>query len=211
MKADYTDITILLDRSGSMSSIKDDMVGGIKSFIEEQKKLPGQCRLSLVQFDGDAYETVFSALPLADTPAIKLVPRGDTPLLDSLGRCIDETGERIKNLDESERPEFVIFVVITDGQENASHKFSRAQIKEKVQHQIGKYNWHFTFLGANQDAFTEAAKIGIPDYSALTFKPNQGGIRCLFGSVGDKTSQLRMKVASVMAYSKADYDAQDKQ
>ena len=104
MKKDYTDITILLDRSGSMGVIKDDMIGGIKSFVDEQKKLPGKCTLTLVQFDSQAYENMFIAKPIAEVEEITMNPGGMTPLHDSMARCIRETGERLKSMDITERP-----------------------------------------------------------------------------------------------------------
>ena len=209
MKSDYTDIIIVLDRSGSMDSIKDDMVNGLKAFIKDQKKGPGECKVTLIQFDSTAYEVLFTATPIKEVKDIKLEPRGCTPLLDSVGRAITEAGSRFEALSESERPEFVIVMIITDGYENASREYNRQQINDMIKHQIEKYNWNFTYLGANQDAFAEAASIGIPVIGTMTFKGNSMGVQSMYNSVSSATSALRNKTAAVMSYNKSDYDAQD--
>lgn len=213
VKKDYTDITILLDRSGSMDSIKSDMVGGIRHFIEEQKKLPGECRLTLIQFDnpehGMDFNVVFTAKPLSEVHEIDFQPRGLTPLLDAVGRAINETGARYKAVAEADRPEFVIFLIITDGYENASHEYTRTSIREMIKHQTEKYRWHFSYLGANQDAYVEAAHMGIKAQSALTYQANQDGVQAMYSSVSNATSALRSRTCSVMSYSSADRQAQN--
>lgn len=168
MRSDLTDITVVMDRSGSMSSIKDEAENGLNSFIEEQKKLPGDATFTLVEFDTE-YNFVHNGVPLKDVPKCKLVPRGMTALLDAVGRAVNETGDRLSKMPEDQRPGLVVFVIITDGQENASHEFTRKQIKEMIEHQTNVYNWKFTFLGANQDAFAEAASIGISAQAAANF------------------------------------------
>lgn len=160
MNANLTDITLVVDRSGSMEQIKDDAEGGINSFIAEQAKQPGDALLTLVQFDTE-YEFIHSGVPVRQVSRYKLVPRGGTALLDALGRAIIETGERLAKIDEADRPGLVIFVVMTDGQENSSKEFTKAQIKEMIERQQNVYNWHFTFLASNQDAFAEAGGMGI--------------------------------------------------
>lgn len=160
MRADLTDITMVIDRSGSMDSIKADAEGGINTFVKLQKQEPGKALLTLVQFDTD-YEFVHSGIPIQKVPSFKLTPRGSTALLDAVGRAITETGNRLAAMSESQRPALVIFVIVTDGQENSSRLFSREKIREMIQHQQAAYNWQFTFLAANQDAFAEAASLGI--------------------------------------------------
>lgn len=210
MQKDYTDITILLDRSGSMGRIKNDMVCGIESFIEEQKKLPGKCTLTLVQFDSHAYENVFVGKSIKDTPPINMHPGGSTPLLDSVARCIKEAGERLKAMDVTERPEFVIMMIVTDGEENASREFTREAIKKLVTHQTDIYKWHFTYLGADQDAFSEASMLGIPQSAALNYKANPIGTRSMFDSANLAMSSLRTRQSDIMAYQQSDIDKQNK-
>ena len=160
MRNDLTDITMVVDRSGSMASISTDAEGGINTFVEQQKKEPGEALLTLVQFDTD-YEFVHSGMPIKQVPAFALVPRGSTALLDAIGRAINETGARLAKMEESQRPGLVVFVIVTDGQENSSREFKREQIRKMIEHQQSDYKWQFTFLAANQDAFAEGAALGI--------------------------------------------------
>lgn len=168
MKADLTDITLVVDRSGSMAQIKEDAEGGVNTFVSEQATAPGEVLLSLLQFD-TAYEFVHRGVPIRDVPKFKLVPRGMTALLDAVGRAINETGERLAQMAEQDRPGLVIMVVVTDGLENSSKEFNKSQIKEMIERQQNEYSWHFTFLGANQDAFSEAGGIGIHAGGAANF------------------------------------------
>ena len=160
MRTDLTDITMVIDRSGSMQSIQSDAEGGINSFIEQQKQEPGEANVTLVQFDSE-YEFVHSGVPLRQVPAFKLVPRGSTALLDAVGRAINETGARLAAMDEAQRPGLVVFVIVTDGEENSSREFTRDQIRKMVEHQQSAYKWQFTFLAANQDAFAAGGSMGI--------------------------------------------------
>lgn len=165
MRQDLTDITVVMDRSGSMQSCQADAEGGLNRFIEDQKKLPGEALFTLVQFDHE-YEFVHRGVPIKDVPYCKLVPRGNTALLDAVGRAIVETGERLAKMQEKDRPGLVVFVITTDGQENASREYTRARIKEMISHQTSVYNWQFTYLGANQDSFAEAGGLGITSGTA---------------------------------------------
>lgn len=168
MNQDHTEIVIVLDRSGSMSSIKEDMEGGLNQFFEDQKKEPGRANVTLTQFDTE-YEIVYSGKDLKDVPAAELTPRNATALLDAIGRTIHEVGKRLADTDEADRPGKVIFLIITDGLENASREFTRTQVKTLIKEQIAKYSWAFVYLGANQDSFAEARSLGIDiavDYTA---------------------------------------------
>jgi len=160
MQKDLTDIVVVLDRSGSMSSCRTDAEGGLNTFIEKQKAEPGRAVFTLVQFD-NVYEFVHRGIPIDQVPRCVLEPRGGTALLDAIGQAINETGERLRKLPEAERPGLVVFVIITDGGENASTEFSNERIRSMVEHQSQVYNWQFMFLGANQDAFATAAGYGI--------------------------------------------------
>jgi Mg-chelatase subunit ChlD len=173
MKKDLCEIVVVLDRSGSMESIKNDMIGGFNTFIAEQKKLPGECLVTLTQFDTE-YDIVYSGKPLKDVPGLELVPRGSTALLDAVGRTINDVGARLKATAEDQRPERVLFVIVTDGQENVSHEFTITAINQMVTHQRDKYKWEFVYLGANQDSFAEAQKLGI--HIAQNFKADAMGV-----------------------------------
>lgn len=168
MNKDYSDITLLVDRSGSMATCKADMDAGIRFFVDEQKKQTGITKLTLCQFD-HTYEEVFTGVPIQHVAPYSLEPRGSTALLDSLGKAILNTGKRLAALKEEERPGLVVFVIVTDGQENASREFTKAKIKEMIEHQQTVYNWKFTFLGADQDAFAEASAIGLDVSTAANY------------------------------------------
>lgn len=159
-KENSTEILIILDRSGSMASIKTDMEGGFATFLEEQRKLPGECKVTLVQFD-HAQETVYESRDIMDVPPLELAPRGGTALLDAVASTIDATGARLRRMPEAQRPGKILCLIITDGAENASKEFTAAQVKTRIEHQRTKYAWEFVYLGANQDAFAEAQAMGI--------------------------------------------------
>lgn len=171
MRNDLTDITVVMDRSGSMAACQKEAESGLNAFIQKQKELPGSALFTLVQFD-DKYEFLYKGTPIQNVLACALVPRGSTALLDAVGRAIVETGERLKAMAEHERPGLVVFVILTDGQENSSWEFTKAKVKEMIEHQRDAYKWQFTFLGANQDAFAEAGAIGIPQSAACNFAPD---------------------------------------
>ncbi len=161
-KPNFTEIIVVLDRSGSMEMVRKDTIGGFNAFVEEQKKTTGEAKLTLVQFD-DQYLVVYGGLPIQDVPKLTsetFVPRGMTALLDAVGKTINIVGDRLANTAEDQRPSLVLFVIITDGHENASKEFKLTQIKEKIKHQTEKYNWEFVFLGADQDAF-QAEAMGV--------------------------------------------------
>ena len=188
MRNDLTDITMVIDRSGSMQSIRTDAEGGINSFIEQQKQEPGEANVTLVQFD-TKYEFVHSGVNIKQVPPFTLMPRGSTALLDAVGRAINETGSRLAEMEESQRPGLVVFVIVTDGEENSSREFTREQIKTMVEHQQSVYNWKFTFLAANQDAFAEGASMGVAMDGIAAFSP--GKVRSSWNSASMKMSRMR--------------------
>ena len=188
MRSDLADITLVVDRSGSMESIKSDAEGGINTFIAEQRKEPGQAFLTLVQFDTE-YDFVHRGVPIDQVPRFQLVPRGSTALLDAMGRAINETGERLSRMNEEDRPGLVIFVVVTDGEENSSKEFTKAKIKEMVERQQNVYKWHFNFLAANQDAFAEAGGLGIDAAGAANW--DQGKSPATYRAISSKVSRMR--------------------
>ena len=188
MRTDLTDITMVIDRSGSMQSIQSDAEGGINSFIEQQKQEPGEANVTLVQFDTD-YEFVHSGVPIRQVPAFKLVPRGSTALLDAVGRAINETGARLAAMDEAQRPGLVVFVIVTDGEENSSREFTRDQIRTMVEHQQSAYKWQFTFLAANQDAFAAGGSMGIAQDGIAAY--SMGKVRGSWDAAAKKMSRMR--------------------
>lgn len=190
MKQDLTDITIVLDRSGSMSSIARETENGIRLFIDEQKKVPGQALLSLWLFD-DQHERVFTAVDINGAPDFQLVARGSTALLDAVGLAIETTGKRLEQTPAHERPGKVIMVIVTDGYENASKTFTSHKINELINHQRDVYKWQFVFLGANQDAIATASQLGIQAGAALSYAANTIGTKAVYSSLGNQISSSR--------------------
>jgi hypothetical protein len=191
MTSPRTDITIVLDRSGSMASVRSDVEGGFTRFLEDQRALPGECTLSLTQFDSEAIEDVYTARPIREAPVMELHPRGMTPLLDAVGRTLTRTRERLAALPERDRPERVLFLIITDGQENASREFSKAQVRELIERQRQVYQWDFIYLGANVDAFAEAGGLGIGAAQAAAFRPTRLSIHQMFNVGGSMCRVVR--------------------
>jgi hypothetical protein len=173
--ANKTLIAALLDRSGSMSLIKTDTEGGFNNLIAEQRKQPGEVLVTLMQFD-DIYETVYSNKPIGEVPSLVLAPRSMTALLDSIGKGISDIGTGLAALPEDERPGTVIFLIMTDGMENASREWTLESVKAKVTEQQQKFGWEFIFLGANMDAVEVAKGMGISLDSALTYSASSAGV-----------------------------------
>jgi hypothetical protein len=190
-KPKRTDITILLDRSGSMASVKQDVEGGFASFLDQQRRIPGECSLSLTQFDSGAVEEVYVAEPIHHAPGLTLHPRGTTPLLDAVGRTIVSSGERLVALPEPSRPDRVLFVIITDGHENASREFSKAQVRELIERQRQAYGWEFIYLGANVDAFAEAGRMGIDLAYTASYEASPDGVMRAFTVMSERCHAYR--------------------
>jgi uncharacterized protein YegL len=161
-------IAIVLDRSGSMQTIKADTEGGLAAFLAAQREAPGTTTVSLYQFD-HACETVYEYLSLDTIPVFALQPRGRTALLDAIGETITALGADLASHAEAERPGEVIVVILTDGQENASRKYTQEAIKALITQQQDIYSWKFVFLGADQDAFAAAGEIGISREMTLSY------------------------------------------
>jgi hypothetical protein len=217
MKQNYTEILVVLDRSGSMASIKNDTIGGFNRFLEDQQKVPGEAKITLAQFD-EHYEVVLNAVPVKDAKPLNdttYVPRGSTALYGAIGRTIDEAGRRFAAMPESERPEKVVVLIITDGQENASHgqewskQYAASKIKEMVEHQSNAYKWQFVYIGANQDAVMNAQGIGIQSANALNYTSNSVGTQALYASVTDNLRSYRMATKKDMSWEAKDRQEQD--
>jgi len=187
-----TDITLVVDRSGSMQSIREDAEGGVNSFIHQQQDQPGEATLTLVQFDNE-YEFVHRGANVQNVGDYNLHPRGSTALLDAVGRAINETGERLSAMAESERPALVVFVIVTDGMENASREFKRSTVKRMIEHQGRVYSWKFLFLAANEAAFAEASGIGIARKHAVRY--GKGKTRDAHGVVAGKVARMRVQAS----------------
>ncbi len=181
MKQDFTSINIVLDRSGSMASVRNDTIGGLNTFIEEQKKVPGSATVSLATFSSD-YTLIHNFIPIADVPVITAEtyqPSGGTALLDAIARTIIATDTKLAALQEDERPSKVLFVIITDGEENVSKEFSHAKVMEMIKHRQEKCEWSIIYLGANEDAFKVSSSYGISAGNTLQmFVGANGSMGC---------------------------------
>lgn len=161
-------IAFLLDRSGSMQSIKSDVVGGFDAFLAEQRAGDGECLVTLAQFD-DEYEVVYRSKPLSDVPPLVLNPRNSTALLDSMGKLITDTAAHIAALSEDDKPGTVIVAIMTDGMENASREWRQPDIKALVEQQTNEFGWEFLYMGADQDAVEVGKDLGVRAEQAVSY------------------------------------------
>lgn len=182
-----TAIQILLDRSGSMSRIKDSVIEGLDSFITEQLMIPGECTMRLCQFDTD-YQEVYPSTPIADVPSMELVPRGCTALRDAWGRAMTEFAKELS--DRPVHPDVVIFIVMTDGYENSSREWTDKMVSDMVTDRVAQ-GWRFLYLGANQDAVTEGMKYGVRRDDTMTFAPSGQSVAASCSTVSAVTTDWR--------------------
>jgi len=195
MRKDYCELVMIIDRSGSMSGKELDVEGGFKTFIKEQKKLPGEASLTLVQFD-DEYEMLFCERSLAgEIPDYALHPRGMTALLDAIGKTIASVGQRLSEKEEAQRPEKVLVIIMTDGMENASKEYRYDRIKEMIELQKTKYQWEFIFMGADMDAFSVANSIGID--AANTVKAQRAKTGGMFAAASLASKNYRKQGTTI--------------
>ncbi|MCW4386336.1 VWA domain-containing protein [Salinibacterium sp. SYSU T00001] len=197
----YTAMLLVIDRSGSMSTIRDDMVGGLNAMIAEQAKRPGLLTLDVVTFD-DVIEWQCS---MADATAttISLDPRGMTALFDAIGVSVTEFGRALAALPEHARPETVQVVVVTDGHENSSREYGAGAVRALVSQQQEKYGWDFVFLGANQDAVLTGESLGFAADSSLTYTTDAA-------AVGAVSANLSRYVSDVRSKSKRGFSAEER-
>lgn len=164
----YTAIAVVVDRSGSMQSMRKDAEGGLNTFIEDQKAEPGKCTLRIDQFD-TVYDNVVKSTEIAKVEKYTLTPRGGTALLDAMGKTIVDFGSELKALPEAKRPANVIVVVVTDGDENSSREWTKDAVSKLIKQQENDYGWTFVFLAANQDAIAVGASYGFHAGTSMTY------------------------------------------
>ena len=191
------ELVCILDRSGSMEPLRADAVGGFNVFLDAQKAVPGEARLSVVLFDTEA-ETPHDRTPLASvapfTPA-DFVPRGGTALYDAVGDALYRLHSRIAETRAENRPERVVVAILTDGEENSSTRYSRTQIADAIAARRAE-GWEFTFLAANQDAVLAAAGIGIAREDAFSFEATPAGARGAMFSMAEDVTLKRTRARS---------------
>ena len=177
MKKDLTELVFILDRSGSMAGLESDTIGGFNAMIAKQKNEPGEAFVSTVLFDNYS-EVIHDRLKLTDVPALtdkEYQVRGCTALLDAIGGAIHHIANIHKYARPEDVPEHTLFVITTDGMENASRRYTYAKVKTMVERQKEKYGWEFLFLGANIDAIRVAGKLGICADFAATYLNDEKG------------------------------------
>jgi len=180
-KKGFSYIGMILDRSGSMDSIRKDVIGGVRTFISDQKKVPGKAVMSLYQFD-DKYQVDYEAVDIQSVPEFteeSFIPRGSTALLDAVGRTTVGIGAAIAKMPEEERPDQVLLVIFTDGAENHSTEYTIERIREMLKIQQEVYKWKVLFLGANIDAVSTGAKYGMKGMNFSGASGSQGMLRSM--------------------------------
>ena len=195
MKKDYTHICIVLDASGSMECIENDIKGSFNTFLNKQREEEGKTVFDLFQFS-DVVERLVKSADLAlfkDDLMTKYTCSGCTALNDAVCTAIDTMGREFAEMPENERPENVLCVIITDGQENASKEFSTADVKKRIAHQQDVYKWEFLFLAANQDAFETGSTLGINKNFCKGFIADSHGIANMTATITSCTSEIRSR------------------
>ena len=190
-----THITVILDRSGSMQTIKSDIIGGFNTFLKEQKEVQTKSTFTLIQFDTvNHYEIVHNFKPISEIPELTdktFVPRGGTPLLDCLGRGINDLSEQISKLPEDKKPDRIFFVVITDGHENSSTEFHKEDIVKLIDKKKSKDKWEFLFLSADLQAISDARHFGINQTNVFVFRKDAKEVNKMWENLSYKLSLAR--------------------
>lgn len=188
-----TELVFILDRSGSMSGLEKDTIGGFNSMIEKQKREDGQALVSTVLFDNESV-VIHDRLPLDRVPPLterEYYTRGCTALLDAVGGAIHHIGNVHKYARKEDVPEKTLFIITTDGYENASRRYDYEKVKKMIQHEKEKYGWDFLFLGANIDAAAEAKRFGISEDRAVTYKCDPAGTALNYDVISEAVCHVR--------------------
>ena len=193
MKKNLTELVFILDRSGSMAGLEDDTIGGFNAMIEKQKGEPGEALVSTVLFDNecDVIHDRVDIQKIAPMTRKEYYVRGCTALLDAVGGAIHHIGNVHKYARDEDRPEKTLFVITTDGMENASREFTYGLVKSLIERQKEKYGWEFLFLGANIDAAKEAARFGISEDRAANYHADSTGTAVIYEAVSEAVCSVR--------------------
>ena len=193
MKKNLTELVFILDRSGSMAGLEGDTIGGFNAMLQKQRGEPGEAVISTVLFDNET-EVIHDRIPLDRVPRLtekEYYVRGCTALLDAVGGAIHHIGNVHKYAREEDRPEKTLFVITTDGLENASRRYTYDKVKAMIERQRETYGWEFLFLGANIDAAREAARFGIRADCAADYHADSIGTEAVYESVCEAVCQVR--------------------
>ena len=193
VKNNITELVFILDRSGSMAGLESDTIGGFNSLIKKQKKQRGECFVSTVLFD-NVSEVLHDRVKLSEIPKMTerdYFTRGATALIDAIGGAIHHIGNIHKYARPEDVPEHTMFVIITDGYENASHRYDSDQVKALIENQKKKYGWEFLFIGANIDAVETAKHFGIDADRAVDYHADMKGTAVLYDTVSETVCHMR--------------------
>ena len=193
MKKGLTEMVFILDRSGSMAGLEADTIGGYNSMLAKQKALEGEALVSTVLFD-HASTVICDRMPLSKVSEMteeEYFVRGCTALLDAVGGAIHHIGNVHKYARDEDRPEKTVFVITTDGMENASKTYTYGRVQEMIKRQTEKYGWEFLFLGANIDAKAEAGRLGIDEKRAVKYHSDKKGTALNYKVVGEAIAEFR--------------------
>lgn len=193
MKKGLTELIFILDKSGSMGGLERDTIGGYNSMLEKQKEVEGECYITTVLFDNN-YELLHDRINIKAVSPItekEYCVGGSTALIDAIGRTINKIGNAQKHTSDDYKAENVMFVIITDGEENSSREYTSQQIKKMIEHQKSKYGWEFVFLGANIDAVETAKSFGIAPDRAQNYHADSKGVELNFRVVSDAMTSYR--------------------
>lgn len=201
MKKNLTELVFILDRSGSMAGLETDTIGGFNAMIDKQRSEPGEAVISTVLFD-NVSDVIHDRISLDKVPKLterEYFVRGCTALLDAVGGAIHHIGNVHKYAREEDRPEKTVFVITTDGMENASRRYTYDEVKVMIERQREKHGWEFLFLGANIDAAKEAARFGIRADRAANYHADRQGTEVIYESVSEAICQVRSCAAPLTA------------
>jgi len=193
MRVGLSEIVCILDRSGSMGSIVNDAIGGFNTFLTEQKAVDGEANITIVLFN-DRMELLYDNVDIKTIPDMRYEsyrPNGGTALYDAIGYTMVSVGDRLAKTAEADRPEKVIVVILTDGEENSSKTYAQLRIKQMIQHQEQVYNWAFVYLAANVDAITTGSAFGMTQNNTLSFSSTSTGTRQAFENMNVYSKSIR--------------------
>ena len=215
MKNNITELGFILDRSGSMSGLEADTIGGFNSLIEKQRKQDGECFVSTILFDNES-EVIHDRVRLADVKPMTdrdYTVRGCTALLDALGGAIRHIANIHKYARPEDVPEHTVFVITTDGMENASRRYDADRVKRMIEHEKEKYGWEFLFLAANIDAVSTARRFGISEDRAVNYHADRQGTEVVYATVAEAVSNVRANAPLAPSWAgriNADYNGRKK-
>jgi hypothetical protein len=201
-QGDRTHFSVILDRTGSMDSIRLDTIGGFNSFLREQQAQPSPATFTLVQFDSeDPYEVLHSFTPIGMIPPLTeatYVPRATTPLFDAIGRGINDLAGRLDGMPADQRPQKIVFVIVTDGHENASREFTGSKVRDMIK-QRRDAGWQFVFLSADEQAIRDGESVGVQEEFSMAVDKSSAGTHTLWKAVSTRAAGYRRAAAPDMS------------